>query len=287
MLVQLLDPSPAPLRSQPKDLENWAMTVLGSWAVCIDNVSSISPWFSDALCKVVTGDGMIRRMLYSDRELTVLAFKRCVILTSIDTGLLRGDLADRLLRIELERIEDSKRISERELEMAFIAARPRILAGLMDAVAATLEQLPHVKLDRLPRMADFARVAAALDRACPHLTGGNAFALFEAHRGHMADDVIESEPFAVAVVQYVKAERKWSGSASQLREELIAALGDGPIPRKWPGEGRGVTAKLKRLGPDLRRMGIIHTPPARTDKTRTHTLEFVGEQPPDPPDAPV
>ena len=86
MLVNLLDPSPAPLRSEPRDLDAWAVTAAGSWIVGIDNVSGISGWLSDVLCRAVTGDGVVKRKLYSDADLAVLAFRRVVILTSIDAG---------------------------------------------------------------------------------------------------------------------------------------------------------------------------------------------------------
>ena len=37
-VVNLIDPSPAPLRSSPKDPEEWAVVAAGSWVVGIDNV---------------------------------------------------------------------------------------------------------------------------------------------------------------------------------------------------------------------------------------------------------
>jgi hypothetical protein len=52
--------------------------------VVLDNISGIPDWLSDALCRAVTGDGMVRRRLYENDDLTVLAFRRVVALTSID-----------------------------------------------------------------------------------------------------------------------------------------------------------------------------------------------------------
>lgn len=115
MVVNLFDPSPAPLRSEPRDPEAWAVAAAGSWGVVVDNVSGIPGWFSDALCRAVTGDGWVRRRLYTDGDLALLAFRRVVALTSIDPGALRGDLGDRLLLIDLEAIPPSKRLSETDL----------------------------------------------------------------------------------------------------------------------------------------------------------------------------
>ena len=42
-------------------------------------------------------------------------------------------------------------------------ARPAILGGLLNLLSAALRELPEVELDVLPRMADYARILAALD----------------------------------------------------------------------------------------------------------------------------
>ncbi|MFI5454554.1 MAG: hypothetical protein ACHRXM_03800, partial [Isosphaerales bacterium] len=47
---------------------------------------------------------------------------------------------------------------------AFHQDYPRILGGLLDAVAGGLRELPSVRLTELPRMADFAKFAEAVGR---------------------------------------------------------------------------------------------------------------------------
>jgi hypothetical protein len=49
MIVDLIDPSPAPLRSAPRDMKQWAVTASASWAVALDNISAIPGWLSDTL----------------------------------------------------------------------------------------------------------------------------------------------------------------------------------------------------------------------------------------------
>ena len=72
MMVILIDPSPAPLRAAPKDVRAWTVQAAASWTVMLDNVSSIQPWFSDTLCKAVTGDGTVDRVFYTDDDVNVL-----------------------------------------------------------------------------------------------------------------------------------------------------------------------------------------------------------------------
>jgi Mg-chelatase subunit ChlI len=63
LLLSLLDPSTAPVRTPPTEPAAWAVTAAHSWAVGLDNVSALPAWLQDALCKAVTGDGIVRRAL--------------------------------------------------------------------------------------------------------------------------------------------------------------------------------------------------------------------------------
>jgi hypothetical protein len=111
VLGGLLDPSPVPLRKPPRDEEGWVTAAAGSHVVVIDNVSRIPEWLSDSLCRAATGDGDVRRRLYTDADLSVFVFHRVVWLTGIELVGIRGDLADRSVMIELRRI-DRRRLDE-------------------------------------------------------------------------------------------------------------------------------------------------------------------------------
>jgi hypothetical protein len=123
-------PSPVPLRKPPRDPEGWVTAAQGSWVVALDNLSTVPDWLSDSLCRAATGDGDVRRALYTDSDLAVFAFRRCIILNGIDVGALRGDLADRTLPINLDRIEESARLTERQLNERWTQDQPRIFDDL-------------------------------------------------------------------------------------------------------------------------------------------------------------
>lgn len=286
LIVGLVDPSPAPTRSEPRDPEQWAIAASGSWIVVLDNVSHISGWLSDALCKAVTGDGLVTRKLYTDSELAVLRFRRCVIITSIDPGAMRGDLGDRLVLVDLERISDNLRRTEAELYDAYQAAMPRLLGALLAAVSRTLAALPGVQLKTMPRMADFARVLAALDSACPELTGGRALELFTGQRMRIAAEVVESDAVAAAVERLIEKCGEWSGTASELLTELTPQ----PAPKGWPASARGMSGQLRRIISALRAVCIeVTISQTRTSAGRVIRIEKTQAQssPPSPqsPDA--
>lgn len=260
----LFDPSDAPLRSQPRDFESWAMSVANSWATVIDNVSTIRPWWSDALCKVVTGDGLVRRTLYTDGEVSVVSFRRVIALTSIDAGALRGDLGERLVLVDLEPIDATKRKTERALEKAYQTARPLILGALLDLLVSVLDKVDSVDVPSLPRMADFARVLAAVDATL----GTNSLRLFADQGRRIAGEVLDADPVGEAIARFARDRGEWSGSAG----ELLKAIRPGDAGGEWPRNPRGLAAKLKRLIPSLALQGVRVIPPRESDRTRTYSL---------------
>jgi hypothetical protein len=270
LLVGVVDPSPAPLRSEPRDAEQWSIAASAAWVCAIDNVSNIPPWLSDALCKAVTGDAFVRRALYTDGDVAVSAFRRCVALTSIDPGALRGDLASRLLMVELESIDKRRRRTEADLDAAFEASRPRLFGALLDAAVGALRELPAMAaMTELPRLADFGRLLGACDTA--GVTRG-AFELFAGQGDRLAADVLEGDPFAQAMIGFVRGCGRWVGTASDLLASIPAP--ERP-PRGWPGTPKAVGGRLKRLGPSLLDGARIQCDHFReTDSARQRRIEL-------------
>jgi len=250
ILTRLVDPSPAQLRTAPKDLEQWAVAAAGSWMVVLDNLSGVAPWLSDALCRAVTGDGMVRRALYENNDLAVLAFRRVVVLTAIDAGALRGDLADRLVLFDLDR--PPKRRTDADLEAGFLAAWPRLVGALLDLACDTLAVLPGIRLEDPPRMADFAAVVAAVDQ----LLQTDALATYRELSARLAYDIGEGDPVIRAITALLAEMPAWQGTAEQLLGKLTAALPEGArLPKDWPTTPRGMAGALVRAAPTLRTLG--------------------------------
>jgi len=101
LMQSLIDPSTAPMRSLPKDERDLFISAHNRYVLAYDNVSYISQSMSDALCCMSTGDGYATRTLYSDSEETIFNVKRPVVLNGIEDFVLRPDLADRCLFLQL------------------------------------------------------------------------------------------------------------------------------------------------------------------------------------------
>jgi hypothetical protein len=272
LLVGLIDPSPAPLRTPPREMRSWAAAAHASWVVALDNVSTIPPWLSDTLCKAVTGDGVVERTLHTDDDINVLAFRRVIALTSIDAGRLAGDLAERLLPIELDPIPLHRRRTDNDVTTTYETTRAHILGALLDLTVQVLHQLPTVHLDQLPRMADFARILAALD----HTQRWDTLADYTATTEETALAVLEYDPVAVAIRDLVGRGGAWQGTPSALLDRITP---DHP-PKDWPRSPRALAGALKRLAPALRAGWdiTIDRPPRRQNRT----LTIRAGQPDDP-----
>jgi len=256
-LVRTIDESSAPIRSAPRDLETWAITASASWALAIDNVRSLPDWLSDALCRAVTGDALPRRKLWTDADVYPLSFRRCVVMTSIHPGALEADLADRLLAIELALIADDQRREDTEIAEAWPKAHPQILGGLLDLAVAVRAVLPTVRPPRLPRMADYARLLAAVDQ----VLGTDGLATYTGQRQALAGEVIDGDPVAKAIADYITTVTAWTGTAGELLAQITTRLKDPDRPpRGWPKTARGLGGTLKRTAPALRAIGISVIP---------------------------
>ncbi len=82
------------------------------------------------------------------------------------------DFLDRALIVEFLSIKPEIRRDEAQFWREFSERRPRILVALLDATVAGLRNLPHVKLERPPRLADFARWVSACEETLGMEPGG-------------------------------------------------------------------------------------------------------------------
>lgn len=254
-LVDLVDPSPVPLRKPPRDAEAWVTAATASWVVALDNLSGrLTPWLSDALCRASTGDGDVRRQLYTDDDVAAFSFRRCCIINGVDLAVERGDLAERLLAVDLPRV--TERRHEADLAQAWQEARPSVLAGLLDLAAKVHHLLPDIEVVDLPRMADFGKVLAAVDE----VLGTNGLDRYRKRSKQAAADTLNG-PF---IDQLVARRSTFSDSSSAeildaIKAQMLRALklseSDWKPPREWPRNARAVTGQLTLHAPALRTQG--------------------------------
>lgn len=256
MLRSLGDPSRSPLRAPSRDVTDLMVSATSGWICAYDNLSEISPTMSDALCRLSTGGGLGRRQLYTDSDEIVLDATRPVILTSIASAVTRGDLLSRSIILDLPRIPAKGRRDEEALWKAFENDRPKLLGALLELTAGVLARIDKIKLDSMPRMADFARVGVAVEQ----VLGWPAGSFLAAYLTNVsAGDVIAVEHSPIgAAIQAVAVDGGFEGKVGDLLERITRENPDAVTRgREWPKAPRGLTAELKRIGPNLAELGVI------------------------------
>ncbi|HEU4805661.1 MAG TPA: hypothetical protein VFS91_07620 [Nitrobacter sp.] len=255
ILRTLLDPNTAPLRALAREDRDLFIAATNGHVLAFDNVSGLPAWISDTLCRLATGGGFAVRQLYSDQDEVLFDAARPVILNGIEDIVTRPDLADRAIFLTLEPIPEERRRPEQELWATFELERPRILGVLLDAVAKGLAELPRTKLDKLPRMADFALWATACETAL--WPSGTFWSAYCGNRDEAVDGVIDADPIAAGVRALMTTRTEWTGTASELLGALADMAGERIAKAKtWPDSPRALAGRLRRAATFLRKIGI-------------------------------
>jgi hypothetical protein len=257
ILRALLDPNTAPLRALPREDRDLFIAASNGHVLAFDNVSGLPFWISDTLCRLATGGGFAVHQLYTDQDEVLFDAARPVILNGIEDIVTRPDLADRAVFLTLEPIQEEHRRPEAELWAAFEAERPHILGALLDAVSKGLGELPHTRLGKLPRMADFALWATACETAL--WPRGTFWSAYCDNGDDAVESVIEADPVATAVrvLMLTQTQTTWTGTASELLDALGTWTDERVVKSKsWPVVPRALAGRLRRAATFLRKVGI-------------------------------
>jgi hypothetical protein len=115
--------------------------------------------------------------------------------------------------------------------------------------------LPQTKLEKLPRMADFALWATACETAL--WPAGTFWSAYCGNRDEAVEGVIDADPIATAVRAVMTSRTEWTGTASDLLGALAEVVGERVARSKtWPDSPRALAGRLRRAATFLRKIGI-------------------------------
>jgi hypothetical protein len=272
----LVDPRTPASSSAPRDERDLFVSAWNSWLLSYTNLSSVPQWFSDALCRLADGEGFKTRQLQTDRDETIFSGARPIVLNGIGNLAKQPDLAERALPMTPPPIPDHQRREEREFWAAFMAARPTILGALCDIVAGGLRRLRDVKLDRLPRRADFARWGAA----CAPGWGSDPSEFvrdYEENRTDAAAAAAEAAPLLPALEAVLTRTALdvigFDGTASELLDRLGEVCSEAERRARWyPSNASQLGGALDKIAPLLRSRSIEFTRYRDPDRKRTRRV---------------
>ncbi|MGA9841452.1 MAG: hypothetical protein WBQ25_03985, partial [Nitrososphaeraceae archaeon] len=259
---QVVDPSAAPTTAFPNSLAELVQELDHSYLTFFDNVSEISTLTSDTLCRVVTGSGLTKRQLYSDDEDIIYNLTRAVGFNGINVTATRPDLLDRLLSLHLYPIDRRQRKKLKVLRQEFDALLPNLLGYIFDILVKVLGRIGEVKLQELPRMADFAEMGELVAR-CLGYKDNEFTEAYNRNIGFTNQEAIESSPVATVIIAMMEKQPIWSGKAEKLRVELNKVIASREElsglmrAKEWPKSARAMRARLNEVTPNLKEIGIV------------------------------
>jgi hypothetical protein len=259
MLRSLIDPNLSPLRALPREDRELFIQATNSWLQAFDNLSDLPHWISDTLCRLASGGGFAVRQLHTDQDEILFDACRPIVLNGIADMVGRTDLKDRTIFIVLNPIDEKDRRSEDVLWAEFNRERPRIFGALLDAITHGLKHLDAVKLDGLPRMADFAKWATACEGAA--WPAGTFKKAYDGNQREATEVLIEGDLVATAIKKLMATRIRWEGMPTDLKEALeVVTFGADPgqrrPPKGWPTDPRHLGGAVRRAASALRKVGI-------------------------------
>lgn len=261
LLKYVIDPSEAPLRGAPKDERDLLIAAQGAHVLSLDNASYLDEQLSDALCRLATGSGLATRTLYTDSDETIFRAARPVIINSISDVINRSDLLDRAIVLDVPPLKEKK--TEEEYWVEVRKEHATILGCLCDAVSVALQETEGPDLTPDVRMLDFALFVMRGERALG-LGRGSFVNAYASNRKSANESVVELSPVAQAVMRFAEGRKEWEGSFAELLALLTPAVSaETARSREWPKTARGLSGAVRRLVPNLRRVGIEVTFPGR------------------------
>jgi len=255
IISALIDPRTGALRGVPREVRDLTAAARNSWLVCFDNLSHLPEELADAACRLATGGGFGGRELYSDHDEAIFDATRPMVFNAIpDLGAARPDFLDRALIVEFLDMKPAMRRDEAQFWREFEEVRPRILGALLEAAVAGLGNLPNLRLDQPPRMADFALWVNACE-ASLGMIPGEALAAYQSNRTETRHLALESSPLYEPVAEL--AREGFSGTVTELHARLTGMMSDSRRRSvRWPKAPNALGNALRRMASNLRAVGI-------------------------------
>lgn len=215
----LIDPSISELLEPARSVEELILNANHHYCLYLDNLSFLPEWLSDTLCRLCTGIGFSKRKLFYDDDDIIFQQKVAIGLTGINLVAEKADLLDRCLILRFEQIQDDERVDEKEFWLRFDDEKPKILGALFDTLSDTLKIVSSLSLPHKPRMADYAKYAAAAAISLGK-TAERFLLAFGENISRQNQAAVESSPTAQVLLQFMEDKPEWSGRSSELYQEL-------------------------------------------------------------------
>jgi len=251
--------------------EETVLTVSKRHCTFFDNASKVTAELSDFFCQVATNGSKEVRRLYTTDEIVQYRFRNPVILNGINDMIFRGDLADRAVKIELEK--NDKDSDKTQIMKRFESKRAEFFGAILSMLVTYLQRR-EVFDERLmkssTRMKQFGILGTILEPELG-LETGEFLKIYDENKDASAAAVIEGHPMFDPIQKLLTEHQgKWSGTPTQFYEALVDRTHknlQNAISKRPGGE-------LKRIKRELQKQGISF----KTEVGKYRLVELWREQ---------
>lgn len=199
MILRIVDPCKSTAARPPTKESDLGVSAIHRHLLAYDNLSSLSPDMSDAICCLSTGYTANLRKLYTNGEIYTYTIHRPVILNGISALVHRDDLARRTIGIYLAANGGAKQPPEL-LEREFRTDLPYIFGALLDALSSSLKYESSVKLGLVEGLLSVANWVEA-----SHLfPEGNFTHIYNKNREALSLMLLESDDLVRLILEMMK-----------------------------------------------------------------------------------
>lgn len=216
---KIVDPSEIDIKALPKNIHDVIASVTNQYMVCFDNVSHISDELSDIFCIVATHGYYSKRKLYSNNEECAINLNARVSFSGITNLTTKPDLIDRIVCLNLNRIDSGRRRTETEIMESFKRDLPYILDGIFKTLSKAISIYDNLHLKQLPRMADFAKWGYAIAEAMGY--GGKRFlGIYENNQNDLLENMASEDSVITVLIEVMKKHNYFKGTVTELLVSL-------------------------------------------------------------------
>lgn len=220
---KLVDPSLVEVTSIPKNSEDILQQLSHNHLIFLDNISHVSQEMSDMLCRAVTGSAFTKRALYTNDDEFIVTIQSVIGINGINIAVDKPDLLERCILLELERIPDTNRKDEHTLWADFEKNKAEILGSVFTCVSHALKVYPHVKVDKLPRMADFAKWGCAIAEALGY-SQKDFLDEYINSQDKQNKELLYEITETQLLIEFMKNRTEWYGTATDLHIALKSLI---------------------------------------------------------------
>lgn len=253
----IVDPSEIDIKALPKSISDAVAAVSNQYMVSFDNVSRISDELSDIFCIVATHGYYSKKMLYSNNQEFAIKLNARVSFSGITNLSTKPDLIDRIVCLKLNRIDSSNRRTEEKIMKEFQTDLPYILDKIFRILSKAIPIYNDLKLERLPRMADFAKWGYAIAEALGY--GGERFLrIYESNQADLLENLVSEDSLITVLIEAMKKHNYFKGTVTELLVSLTNMAEKMEIDTRvgWARDASSLSRKLYENQSVLSMFGI-------------------------------